>query len=784
MNNIKVWPQLTLVAILCAVIAGGGVAFYLKNEQTAQAEALPNAARIQRVDGEVAISNALYPNNGNEQTNYDSNTRWIAASANQPFSVGDRIYTRDNSRTSLAFTGRNFARLNPNTALDVIALEDRRTQLALRDGSALFDVGYLAPGQLFEVGTPYGAVDFDQPGLYSVGLNNGGAIISVLSGLAQVVGLGGSGQISKGEMLTLLGATAAQVALSSLDRRDAGYLVDDYYRYQYPNYYDGRYSSYDAYLSDPFYYDPYRRYPSYQYASALIPGLYDLDYYGDWQNVSGYGYAWRPRVDSSWVPYQQGYWVNDYPYGLTWVSSEPWGYAPYHYGRWAFIGNQWLWIPDAVNTSPLYSPALVAFIPFNDVNQIGWVPLGPGDPYAPRYYDANWQPYYLTRTDVYSTRLVNLAVPTAVTVVPIDAFGRTIDPRVVTRVNPQMLTQVRPVLDPLLVTPLRNAVLHSAWGRGKIDLPPGIARKLETPVITSVAPPAPPFGKNLARAMRVEPVPEKVKNEKLKLRDERQGNAARVETPRLQTMPSEAARNEQEAARKQQMADLATKAAQGNRDARRQMQQLEQEQRKQQLEEQRAQRALQQTQREQQRQQAQGERVGRRAQQEVQRELPRPEPRRVPQQIERTQQPPPQPRVQQQPPARQQVTRPAPPRQQVQQPPTPRQQVTRPAPPRQVQQPPAPRQQVTRPAPPRQVQQPPAPRQQVTRPAPPRQVQQPPAPRQQVTRPAPPRQQVQQQAPARPQVQQQRTAPAAKAKPTEQPAAQPEGGGKGKSKKP
>lgn len=666
MNNIKVWPHLTIVAILCALIAGLGVAFYLKHERTAEAAALPNAARIQRVDGEVAFSDALYPN-ANGQANYESNTQWVAATPNQPFSVGDRIYTRDNSHASLAFTGRNFARLNPNTALDVIALNDRRTQLALRDGSAIFDVGYLAPGELFEVGTPYGAVDFDQPGLYNVGLGNGSAIISVLSGLAQVVGLGGSGQISKGEMLTLLGQTAAQVALSRLDGRNAGYLVDDYYRYQYPNYYDGRYSSYDAYLNDPFYYDPYRRSVSYQYAPALIPGLYDLDYYGDWQDVSGYGYGWRPRVDAGWVPYQAGYWVNDYPYGPTWVSSEPWGYAPYHYGRWAYVGNQWYWIPDSVNTTPLYSPALVAFLPFNDANEIGWVPLAPGDPYAPRYYDANWQPYYLTRTDVVTTQLVNLAVPSAVTVVPVDSFGRVIDPRIVTRVNPQMLAQVRPVLDPLLVTPLRNAVVHSAWGRGKIDLPPGIAKKLfETPVITSVAPQAPPFRKDLARALRVEPVPEKVKNEKLKLRDDRQGNEARGETPgRDQTVQTDAAR-------KQQMAELAAKAAQGNKDARRQAQQLEQEQRKQQLEVQKAQRVSQQAQREQQRQQAQGERVERRAQQQVQQEVPRPQMRRVPQQIERRQ---PQPRRE----VRPQIMRQ--PRQEA-----PRQQVQQPEPPQRVQQ--------------------------------------------------------------------------------------------------
>jgi len=36
-------------------------------------------------------------------------------------------------------------------------------------------------------------------------------LVSALSGLAQVVGLGGSGRVGKGEMLTLVGETAAQV---------------------------------------------------------------------------------------------------------------------------------------------------------------------------------------------------------------------------------------------------------------------------------------------------------------------------------------------------------------------------------------------------------------------------------------------------------------------------------------------------------------------------------------------------------------------------------------------
>jgi len=536
MNNLRVWPHLTIVAVICAVAAGAGVALWMKHERTASAEAVPNAARIQRVEGDVALNNDLAIGDNSQSD------QWYAATENQPFSVGDRIYTRDNSRASLAFTGRNFARLNTNTSLDLLALNDERTQLALREGSAIFDVGYLESGDLFEVATPYGAVDFQQPGLYNVGIDNGRVLVSVLSGLAQVVGLGGSGQISKGEMLTLLGQTTADVVLSQIDGRDAGYLVDDYYSYQYPRYYDGRYRDYNTYVSDPHYYDPYRRYASYQYVNSYIPGLNDLDYYGDWQNVSGYGHCWSPRVDAGWMPYESGYWVNDYPYGPTWVSTEPWGYAPYHYGRWAFVGDRWYWVPGSTTVTPVYSPALVAFVPFGG-NDIGWVPLGPGDVYVPHYYDTRWQPYYLTRDNLYQ-RVVNLNVPGAVTVVNVDDFWRGDDWRHARRADRKMLASVNPVLDPLLVAPLRKEVVRSAWGRGKKDIPPGIAKKLrDTTVVTSTALIEPRFRRDFARAMRVEPVSDRAKGQKFKVKDERQGRGA---PQALNAPPAETFRNSQD----------------------------------------------------------------------------------------------------------------------------------------------------------------------------------------------------------------------------------------------
>src|SRR5436190_3582741 len=115
MTNIKIWPHAALLGLLVAIAAGAGVWMYQRYENsTAEAAALPNAARIQRVDGQVALTDA-------------NNVDWRTAGLNEPFSVGDRIYTRDGARTSLAFNGRNYARLDPNTSLDAIALTDERT---------------------------------------------------------------------------------------------------------------------------------------------------------------------------------------------------------------------------------------------------------------------------------------------------------------------------------------------------------------------------------------------------------------------------------------------------------------------------------------------------------------------------------------------------------------------------------------------------------------------------------------------------------------------------------
>lgn len=91
-----------------------------------------------------------------------------------------------------------------------------------------------------------------------------------------------------------------------------------------------------------------------QYANAGSPykspysyGWSDLNYYGDYYSVPGYGYVWQPYgVGPAWDPFNNGAWAFYPGFGYSWVSTYPWGWLPYRYGAWAFIpGFGWGWQP-------------------------------------------------------------------------------------------------------------------------------------------------------------------------------------------------------------------------------------------------------------------------------------------------------------------------------------------------------------------------------------------------------------------------------------------------------
>jgi hypothetical protein len=96
----------------------------------------------------------------------------------------------------------------------------------------------------------------------------------------------------------------------------------------------------------------------------------DLNAYGEWVVVPGYGTAWRPDADPNWRPFTYGHWVYSDD-GWVWESDEPFGWIVCHYGNWYYDEDQgWVWLPGYE-----WSPARVRWYVTDD--EIGWAPLFP-----------------------------------------------------------------------------------------------------------------------------------------------------------------------------------------------------------------------------------------------------------------------------------------------------------------------------------------------------------------------------------------------------------------------
>ena len=80
-------------------------------------------------------------------------------------------------------------------------------------------------------------------------------------------------------------------------------------------------------------------------------GMSDLNYYGSFMTVPGYGNVWQPYfIGANWSPFQDGGWAFYPGAGYMWVSGYPWGWMPYNYGNWAFVpGFGWVWQPGYWN---------------------------------------------------------------------------------------------------------------------------------------------------------------------------------------------------------------------------------------------------------------------------------------------------------------------------------------------------------------------------------------------------------------------------------------------------
>lgn len=311
-------------------------------------------ARVSVVNGDVSVQRG------------DSGD-WVAATINAPLMTGDRIATGANSRAEVQFDGSNLLRLGGGVEVSITQLEYNRIQTALAHGTVTFRV-LRSSNTDIEVDTPSIAVRPSKLGAYRIAVNDAGETeVTARSGEVEVFSPTGSQWVRSGQTLMARGpANDPEFQMV----RAAGSDEWDHWN-------DSR----DQALS---------RSASSQYVGPGVYGAEDLDPYGSWVDVPGYGSVWRPIVVEGWAPYRQGRWVWEDWYGWTWVSYEPWGWAPYHYGRWFYEpAYGWCWYPGAIRVRHYWSPALVAFFGFGGggvsigIGNVGWVPLAPYEVFHP-----------------------------------------------------------------------------------------------------------------------------------------------------------------------------------------------------------------------------------------------------------------------------------------------------------------------------------------------------------------------------------------------------------------
>ena len=295
------------------------------------------------------------------------------ADPNRPLTTGDNLWVDDRSRGEVHI-GSTAIRLDNQTGISFLNLDDRTVQLQLAQGEIEVHVRHLEPGNAFEVDTPNLAFTLTSSGEYLISTdpNGNSTVITVREGEGQVTGAGESYDLQAGEQYAFTGSDQL-----TFDDQPA------------PNFDDLEAWSQSRDQRE-------NRAASAQYVSRDIDGYYDLDDDGNWQTDPEYGAVWIPRgVYSGWAPYQDGHWVWIAPWGWTWVDAQPWGFAPFHYGRWAYVGNTWGWVPGPVVVRPVYAPALVGFVGGGGFGVssgfgegfagVAWFPLGPRDVFVPSY---------------------------------------------------------------------------------------------------------------------------------------------------------------------------------------------------------------------------------------------------------------------------------------------------------------------------------------------------------------------------------------------------------------
>jgi len=333
--------HVVLVALACALVA-----------LPAMADSQARIVRLSDVQGSVEI---------------DKNTGmgFEKAFLNLPITQGTRLRTRDTGRAEIEFEDGSTVRLAPNTMIDFsrLGLSDagqRISEVNLTEGKAY--VNWLGKSDDFTLNFSREKVQLNHGAHFRVETSTKKATFAVFKGDVDVAGPAGTVRVSKKKMVI--------------------FDVNDEDKYTLAkNFQEDPLDAWDKRSVE--YHEQYARGNSSPYGY----GYSDLNYYGSFRNVGGYGMMWQPFFTGvGWDPFMDGAWAFYPGFGYMWASAYPWGWLPYRYGNWAFVpGFGWMWQPggwSSWNAVPTYAgTAPLRFHP----------PVRPGGTVATVVVGKSWQ---------------------------------------------------------------------------------------------------------------------------------------------------------------------------------------------------------------------------------------------------------------------------------------------------------------------------------------------------------------------------------------------------------
>ncbi len=303
---------------------------------SASAESKARIVRLSEVQGTVQIDRA-------------TGDGFDKAFINLPVVEGSKVKTGKDGRAEVEFEDGSALRLAPDSEVNFIhlALGDDGQKLStvqLVSGTVyanLHPKNATGKGDQFLLNFASESITVAGPAHFRVALADASVTLAVFKGKLTATSPSGQFEVAEKHSASI---DFANDALTNDDsaKKDAFVIAKNYEAE--PS------DAWDRQQSD--YHDRYASGGGSSMNSPYGYGMSDLNYYGNFMSVPGYGNVWQPYfIGANWSPFQDGGWAFYSGAGYMWVSGYPWGWMPYRYGNWAFIpGFGWVWQPGYWNS--------------------------------------------------------------------------------------------------------------------------------------------------------------------------------------------------------------------------------------------------------------------------------------------------------------------------------------------------------------------------------------------------------------------------------------------------